>query len=138
MLFADPTLVSTFKEELDELSMQMARIHARVLVILNQLHRAGVAGRDGARSMADWTATTLDITHAAALQLVNAANRLYRTDPFLFEELEKGNITFDRAMETLRLECTDAPYRVVDKSLDLDLTAVNRLIHQYRRLTRKR
>lgn len=112
-------------------------MQARLLVILNQLQRAGVAGEDGAGSMVDWAATTLDISHGAARQLVDAANRMYRTDPVLVEELESGEITLDRAMATMRLMGADAPATVVDKSLELDLTAVNRLVHQYRRICRK-
>ncbi|MCP4308454.1 MAG: DUF222 domain-containing protein, partial [bacterium] len=109
----------------------------RQLVLINQLHRAGVARENGARSMVDWVASTMDISHSAAKQLVDAANRMYRTDPFLFEQLESGEITFDRAMAALQLMAADAPEGVVDKSFELDLTAVNRLTNQYRRISRK-
>lgn len=137
MLFSDPTLVTDFKAELAETSNKVSQLQARQLVIINQLQRAGVAGEHGARSMVDWAASTMDINHSAAAQLVDAANRMYREDPYLFEELESGDITLDRAMATMRLAGADAPESVVDKSFELDLTAVNRLIHQYRRISRK-
>jgi hypothetical protein len=137
MLFTDSTLVSDLKSELADISRLMSQSLARLLVIVNQLQRAGVAGEDGSRSMIDWTASTLDITHTAAAQLVDAANRMYRADPYLFEELEAGEITFDRAMATLRLLGADAPESVVDRSFDLDLAALNRLVNQYRRISRK-
>ncbi|MDX2345036.1 MAG: DUF222 domain-containing protein [Acidimicrobiia bacterium] len=137
MLFTDPTLVSDFKAELAETSNKVSQLHARQLVIINQLQRAGVAGEDGARSMVDWTASAMDISHHSARQLVDAANRMYREDPYLFEELEAGDITLDRAMATIRLLGANAPESVVDRSFDLDLTAVNRLTHQYRRISRK-
>ena len=137
MLFTDQSLVADFKAELAETSSEMSRIQARRLVLINQLQRAGVAGKEGARSMVDWAASTLDITHASAQRLVTAANRLYREDPYLFEQLESGEITFDRAMAALELTGAGAPERVVDKSFELDLTAVNRLTHQYRRISRK-
>jgi hypothetical protein len=79
----------------------------------------------------------MDISHHAAKQLVDAANRMYREDPYLFEELEAGNITFDRAMATMRLLGANVPEPVVDRSFELDLTAVRRLVHQYRRISRK-
>ncbi|MEA2000507.1 MAG: DUF222 domain-containing protein [Actinomycetota bacterium] len=137
MLFTDQSLVADFKAELAETSSEMSRLQARRLVLINQLQRAGVAGQDGARSMVDWTASALDIPHTAAQQLVDAANRMYRTDPYLFEQLKAGEITFDRAMAALRLMGAGAPDLVVDKSFDLDLTTVNRLTHQHRRISRK-
>ena len=137
MLFTDSTLVSDFKAELAETSSKLSQLQARQLVIINQLQRAGVAGEDGSRSMVDWTASAMDISHHAAKQLVDAANRMYREDPYLFEELEAGNITFDRAMATMRLLGANVPEPVVDRSFELDLTAVRRLVHQYRRISRK-
>ncbi len=137
MLFTDPTLVSDFKAELAESSTNVSQLQARQLVIINQLQRAGVAGEDGARSMVDWTASTMDISHHTAKQLVDAANRMHREDPHLFEEFEAGDITFDRATATMRLLGTNAPESVVDKSFELDLAGVNRLTHQYRRISRK-
>ena len=137
MLFTDPALVADFKAELAESSTKISQLQARQLVIINQLQRAGIAGEDGARSMVDWTASTMDISHHAARQLVDAANRMYREDPFLFEELEAGDITLDRATATMRLLGASAPESVVDKSFELDLAGVNRLTHQYRRISRK-
>ncbi|MGA9596958.1 MAG: DUF222 domain-containing protein [Acidimicrobiia bacterium] len=137
MLFTDPDLVTDFKTELAENSAEIARLEARRLTLLNQLQRAGAAEAGGARTMVDWTATTLDVTHRHAQQLVAAANNLCRKDPYLFEQLEDGEISFDRAMTTLTLMGADAPMGVVDLSLDLDLAAVNRLINQYRRITHK-
>lgn len=134
MLFSDPTLVSDFKAELAETSNKVSQLQAGQLVIINQLQRAGVAG---ARSMVDGTASTTDVSHHAVKQLVDAANQMYREDPYLFDELEAGDITFDRAMATMRLLAADAPETVVDKSFELDLTGVNRLTHQYRRISRK-
>jgi hypothetical protein len=137
MLFIDPNLVADFTAELAENNAEMARLEARRLFLIKKLYRAGVARADGARSMVDWVATKLDVSHTHAQQLVDAAERMYRVDPFLFEQLESGAITFDRATTTLRLIGAGAPESVVDKSFSLDLTAVNRQISQYRRISRK-
>ncbi len=137
MLFTDPDVVATFEAELADIRRAMSQQHARLLVIINQLQRAGVAKDTGSRSMADWVATNLDVTHPAAERLVDAANRMYRQDPYLFEDLEAGDITFDRAVAAMRLMGTGAPQQVVDRSFELDLTAVNRLTHQYRHISRK-
>ncbi|MGA9594978.1 MAG: DUF222 domain-containing protein, partial [Acidimicrobiia bacterium] len=137
MLFTDPDVVVDFRAELAENNADIARLLARQLTLLNQLHRAGVAQADGARSMVDWTATTLDVNHNNAQQMVDAANRMYRTDPHLYRQFEAGDITFDRAIATLNLIGTEAPTAVIERSFHIDLTAVNRLTHQYRAITRK-
>jgi len=100
MLFTDPELVTDFRAELAETKAEISRLRARQLTLLNQLQRAGVAEADGARSMVDWTATSLDVNYSTAQQLVDAANRMYRTDPYLYEQMEDGEISFDRAMTT--------------------------------------
>ncbi|MDJ0922915.1 MAG: DUF222 domain-containing protein [Acidimicrobiia bacterium] len=135
MLFADLSLVDEFQTELDEIKVNQAKLHARQLVILNQLERAGVSSRSGARTMAEWTATRLDIPAGTAKELVAAANRLGR-DPWLFDELAAGRLSLERAMATVRLEATEAPMSVVDKSFELELAAVSRLTHKYRRMNR--
>ena len=135
MLFSDASLVDEFQAELDEIKAKQAKLHARQLVILNQLERAGVAHRSGARTMAEWTATRLDVTAGAAKELVAAANRLGRT-PWLFDELAAGRLSLERAMATVRLEASDAPMSVVDRSFELDLAAITRLTHKYRRMRR--
>ncbi len=137
MLFTDPELVTDFRAELAETKAEISRLQARQLTLLNQLQRAGVAEADGARSMVDWTATALDVNQSTAQRLVDAANRMYRTDPYLYEQMEDGEISFDRAMATLSLMGASAPMGVVDRSFNLDLTAVNRLIGQYRRISHK-
>jgi hypothetical protein len=134
MLFTDPTLVDEFEIELAEINAQTARLQARQLVILHQLERAQVHHGDGARNMIEWTATALDVTNSTARELVAAANRMGREDPWLFEQMQEGKVALDRAVATLRLSCTDAPASVVDRSLDLDLSAVSRLTHKYRRI----
>ncbi|MEA2003279.1 MAG: DUF222 domain-containing protein [Actinomycetota bacterium] len=135
MLFTDTSLVEEFEAELAETNTQISKLQARQLVILNQLERARIPQRDGARSMAEWTATTLDVTAGTAKELVAAANRLGR-DPWLFEQMEAGKLTLGRAMTTLRLAAADAPTGVVDRSFDLDLATVSRLIHKFRRIQR--
>ncbi len=134
MLFTDPDLVQDFEAELAELNAKIAKLQARQLVILNQLERSQVPRRDGARNMTEWTATSLDVGHATAREMVAAANRIGREDPWLFEQLQEGKVTLDRAMATLRLSATDAPATIVDRSFDLDLAAVSRLTHKYRRI----
>ena len=137
MLFTDPDLVTDFTTELAENNVAIARLQARQLTLLNQLQRAGVAGQTGARTMVEWVATTLDVSPPTARSLVYAANRMWRTYPRLYEQLETGEITFDRAMATLALLGADAPMGVVDSSLSLDLAAVGRLTDQYRRISHK-
>lgn len=135
MLFTDYSLVDEFQGELAETKAEMAKLQARQLVILNQLERAGVAQRSGARTMAEWTASTLDVSAGTAKELVTAANRLPR-DAWLFDEVAAGRITLERAMATVRLATTDAPMSVVDMSFSLDLAGVSQLTHKYRRMTR--
>lgn len=137
MLLTSQERVDSFKAELYEINARISQLQARQLTLLNQLERSGVARAEGARSMVDWTATTMDVTPATARQHVTAANLMYRKDPLLFEDLEAGRITLDRATATLRLMSADAPMGVVDRSRELDLSQVNRLTHRFRRISRK-
>lgn len=137
MLFTDPDLVIDFTAELAETNAEIARLEARRLFLIHKLDRAGVAHADGARTMVEWTATHLDTTTTAAAVLVDTANRLYRVDPYLSELFEAGEVSYDRVTATMQLIGTGAPDDVIDRSLDLDLAAVNRLIDQQRRITRK-
>jgi len=130
-------MVEEFKQELTETNKQVAQLQARQLFLINKLDRAGVATTDGARTMIEWTATTLDTTTGTARDLVTTANHIYRRDPILFEDMQAGEVTLDRAIATLRLAATKAPNTVIDRSFDLDLTAVNRLTHHQRRICRK-
>lgn len=137
MLFSEPSLIDEFTAELAETTKQVARLQARQLTIINQLQRAGVANQAGSRTMIEWTAVAMDISHRSAQQMVTAANQVYRQDPMLFEDMEAGDVTLDRAVATLGLMGADAPSRVVDHSFNMDLSAVARLTHQYRRIRRK-
>lgn len=135
MLFTDSSLVDELQTELAGINAGIAKMQARQVVILNQLERAGVAGRSGSRTMAEWTAVNIDISPTTAKELVAAANRLPR-HPWLLDELTAGRLTLDRAMATVRFAAAGPPMSAVDKSFDLDLAAVSRLTHKYRRMTR--
>ncbi len=100
MLFTDPSLVDEFQTELEDITVAIAKLQARQITVLNQLERAGVASRAGARTMTEWTSIELDVSTGTAKELVEAANRLPR-DPWLHDELAGGHMTLERAMARL-------------------------------------
>jgi hypothetical protein len=133
MLFTDPELVTRFEAELAEVRSRINEMESRQAFLVNKLERAGVARRDGARTMGEWVATRLDVSAGTATRLVKAANVLPR-HRWLWELVAAGSMTLERALATVELAGSDAPDGVVERSLELDLPSVGRLTHRYRRV----
>jgi len=74
----------------------------------------------------------LDITHQLAADLVAASRTI--SDSWE-DELESGEVSFDRAVATCRLAATGASDSMIDASRGFDLVGVARLTAQQRRLS---
>jgi hypothetical protein len=73
----------------------IARIRARQMRDLAELDRRQVATADGSRSLAEWTASRLDVGLDTARTLVRTMRRIQdRLD--LKKDLASGELTFDR------------------------------------------
>jgi hypothetical protein len=91
---------------------------------------------DGSRSLAEWTASRLDIEHDTARMLTATAKAL-PDHPELAKSLESGKLTIDRVAATLKLIRSGASASLVDASFGFDLAGVRRMSGRRRRLTRK-
>ncbi len=102
---------------------QLRAFQAERLAVLTDLeiHRV-----DGARSMRDWTAATLDVSHDTARALLTASEA---------EELLE-HVSFDRAVATQRLIAAGGDGDAVDWSRRFDISGVKRLVGRQRHLIR--
>jgi len=134
MLTAAAPTVDALEAELTDLEALIARARARQADLLHRLETAAVAAMDGARSMVEWTAARLDVTHSTARRLLQASRQLPE-HPAIDAQIEAGEMTFDRAVETLRLAAAGASPAAVEGSAGLDLDGVRRLTARHRRMT---
>jgi len=124
------------KEELRELETRVSELRLRQAVIVNELDKVNTAGADGHRSMPDWVSSWLDVEHSGASELVSAARLIGKYRPINFR-LAEGQITFDRALATMRLAEAGADPATVQHSESLDLQGVRRLTANQRRIGRR-
>jgi hypothetical protein len=120
--------------ELKVLDAEVSDLRKRRCVLINTLNKAGVAGRLGHRSMVEWVAATLDSSRSCAAVLVYAAG-LFARHRRIEQRVVDGEISFDRAVATLRLAETGVDSQVVDSSYPIDLGGVDRLTRDRRRRT---
>lgn len=111
----------------------IARIRARQLATLQALDLAQVALADGSRSMVEWVAARLDVTHDQAGRLTQTAARL-ADQPRLSGELADGTVSFDRACEESRLVAVGATEEQVAASRGFDLAGVRRMVARHHRM----
>ena len=113
----------------------IARIRAHQIKALAQLDVAQVHSGDGARSMHEWVAARLDVTHETAGALVEAC-RIIPEHPESASRLSAGIVTFDRAAATAKLAASGASRDDVALSFGFDLAGVARLYARQHRITR--
>jgi len=106
----------------EQLIGQLRSYQARLLAELRELE---IHQSDGSRSMKDWTAAKLDVTHDTARALLTAS----KADELL------DDVSFDRAVATARLVAAGGS-DAVEWSRRLDIAGVRRLVAHRRRLTR--
>ena len=117
-----------------ELLVGQAR--AMQIQALKALDAAQVPARDGARSLADWIAARLDVSHEAARALVTAKN-LFEAHPASLIALDQGALGFERAVAMAQLAMSGADTATVERSRDVDVASVRRLIANRTRFTRR-
>jgi hypothetical protein len=124
--------------EVDVLACErmIARLRARQLEALRALDIRQVRHLDGSRTMADWTAARLDVSHHTARALVKAT-KILSDQPEVARSLADGEVSFDRAAATATLAATGATREEIAASFGFDLAGVARLASRRRRLTRK-
>lgn len=123
------------KAELAWLESRIARARARQVEILAWLAGKRVTIIEAARSLEEWTASTLDVAPPTARDLAAAA-RHRGTVAGVTEQLESGGISFDRAVAVLNLVGAGGDDADVAASADHDLTRVRRRTAELRHITR--
>ena len=104
----------------------IGRLRVHQAELLRELREIEIHHVDGARSMKDWTAARLDISHDTARALLTAA----RAEQLL------DDVSFDRAVATARLVAAGGDDEAVEWSRRFDIARVRRLTGHYRRITR--
>ena len=128
---ADPVLVA--ENNLKDDQAEIDRLRGRQLAWLKMVIRRRGTVRDGYRSLADWTASRLDIPHTVARDLAYLARRL---DDDVIDLIRRGHLPFDRTVAEQRLIQAGANASDVAGSVDLDLAGVKKLAVKYRKLSR--
>jgi hypothetical protein len=88
------------EQELVRLEGLISRIRGRQAQIIRQLDHYQIDTADGARTMGDWAAAHLDLSHQAASRLMTVANA---DDPEIEVNLSSGKWGLDRASLLVKL-----------------------------------
>ncbi len=134
-LFTDSVSIDRLEQVLLQGESLIAQIRARQAEALARLRHTEVVEHDGSRTMVDWTAARLDVTHDTARDLLTLA-RASAERPELLEPLTAGEMTADRCVATVKLAATGATDDVLEHSKGFDLNGVRRLSARHRRMTR--
>lgn len=131
--FHDTDQVLVAENGLKDAQREIDRLRGRQLGWLKMVIRHRGIVRDGYRSLADWTASRLDIPHAVAADLAYLARRL---DDDTIDLIRRGHLPFDRTVAEQRLIQSGATAADVAGSANLDLAGVKKLATKFRKLGR--
>ncbi|HZJ47718.1 MAG TPA: DUF222 domain-containing protein [Acidimicrobiia bacterium] len=123
-------------ERLRQVEAEISDLRCEQAVLINELDKLNVAGSTGHRSINEWLSAELDMSKAITSEMVFAGRHLAKYRPINFR-LTDGDITFDRAVATMRLADAGADEATLVHSESLDLAAVRRLTARQRRITRR-
>lgn len=131
--------IGVFEQSADSLEQSLLRSEAviaseraRQVAVLRSLESLQVAIADGCRSINEWVASRLDVTHSTASDLMLLAKA---ADAPIEAMLANGEIGLERAVVMVRLRLAGAPDEHVADSLGYDLAGVERLAASYRKMT---
>ncbi len=101
-------------------------LRAHQASLLRQLREIEIFHTDGSRSMKDWTAAKLDVSHETARALLTAM----KADVLL------PDVSFDWAVATARLVAAGGDEATVEWSQGFDIAGVRRLVARQRRISK--
>jgi len=107
----------------------IGRLRMRQVEILKTLGQMEIHHVDGARSMHDWTAAKLDVSHDTSRALMTA------TKAAGLAAVLDEDASFDRAVATARLVTAGADEETLEWSKRIDIAGVRRLVSRRRRIT---
>ena len=112
---------------------QASRARGDQLGWLTHMLRRGAVARFGYRNPVEMVASRLDIDRSAARDLVYLAERLGDQQ---IESIREGAVSYVRVLAETRLAEAGAPAEVIERSRDMDLESVKRVLQGYRRVSR--
>ena len=96
--------------------------------------RGSAAARFGYRNPAEMVASRLDTRRSTARELVYLAERLADHQ---IEGIRSGAVSYERVLAETRLAEAGASAEAIERSRDLDLEAVKRLLQSHRKMSRQ-
>ena len=100
---------------------------------VKHLLRRGTTARLGYRNPTELVASRLDVHRSAARDLVYLAERLGDDQ---IERIRNGAVSYVRVLEETRLTEAGASPEVIERSRDMDLESVKRVLHAHRKMSR--
>jgi hypothetical protein len=116
--------------ELVHLEGLVGQIRARQALLVDEADRLGMPRVDGCRTIVDWVASRLDVSHSTAAELVTVARSLE------VDDLSGGELSWDRAVGRRRLERAGASKEALAVSEAMDVAGMYRFIRRHRRFAR--
>jgi len=133
-MFKEAASIEELEAELADRESRIALLRAEQVVLVQRAEWAQATQSDGSRSMEEWVQARLDVRSDVARDLVLASRRIAR-HPRISRRLADGQISFDRAIATLRYAEAGATPDQVEESFDRDLAGLSRLKARQRRMT---
>lgn len=123
----DPSGLTTdqLETELTHLEQVIGLIRHRQADLVSEADRRQLPLADGARTLVDWVAARLDVTHPTARRLVTLTHT----------QVEVQGLSFDRTVALTRLTQTTGRPVDVDSYARYDIAGIHRLIAHHRHLT---
>ena len=100
---------------------------------IKHLLRRGSTARFGYRNPAELVASRLDVRRSTARDLVYVAERLADNR---IERIRQGAVSYERVLAETRLAEAGASAEVIERSRDMDLESVKRVLQAYRKMSR--
>ena len=121
--------------ELARLEVLRTRAAARQVALIAEADRRQLATWDGCRTLVDWVAWRLDVSHDTARRYVDLAHRL-DTLPQLQKRLAEGEIGLERAALLAPIVTADTEAELIGRLQGHNLVQVARFAAHHRRLGR--
>ena len=113
---------------------QVSRARGDQIGWVRHMLRRGGPVRFGYRNPTEMVASRLDVRRTVARDLVYLAERLGNTQ---IESIRQGVVSYERVLAETRLTEAGATEEVIERSRDLDLESVKRVLQQYRKMSRQ-
>ena len=113
---------------------QVSRARGDLLGWVRHMLRRGSTARFGYRNPAEMVASRLDVRRSVARDLVYLAERL---GDDRIESIRQGAVSYERVLVETRLAEAGASAEVIERSRDMDLEAVKRVLQAHRKMSRQ-